>query len=61
LTEALAAVARACGCSAMWAGTEPDNTAALATYRAAGATASDPAVVLTWTFGTAERASEARA
>jgi ribosomal protein S18 acetylase RimI-like enzyme len=57
LTEALATVARERGCYGMWTATEPDNTAALATYRAAGATSSDPAVVLTWTFGTAESAS----
>jgi len=54
LTEALAVVARERGCYGMWAGTEPDNAAALATYRAAGATSRDPAVVLTWTFGSTE-------
>jgi ribosomal protein S18 acetylase RimI-like enzyme len=54
LTEALAVLARERGCYGMWVGTEPDNAAALATYRAAGATLSDPVVVLTWTFDHAE-------
>jgi ribosomal protein S18 acetylase RimI-like enzyme len=53
LTEALAALARERGCYGMWAATEPDNAAALATYRAAGAASSDPSVVLTWTFSIA--------
>ena len=50
LTEALAALARERGCYGMWVGTEPSNTAALAAYRAAGATSSDEFVALTWTF-----------
>ena len=48
LTEALAAVARERGCYGMWVGTEPDNAAALATYRAAGASSSETFVVLSW-------------
>ena len=51
LTAALAVVARERGCYGMWVATEPDNAAALATYRAAGATSSEPAIVLGWTFG----------
>ena len=50
LTEALATLARERGCYGMWVGTEPDNVAALATYRSAGATSSNPSVVLTWEF-----------
>ncbi len=50
LTEALATLARERGCYGMWVGTEPDNVAALATYRAAGATSSNQFVVLTWEF-----------
>jgi ribosomal protein S18 acetylase RimI-like enzyme len=42
LTEALASLAQERGCYDMWVGTEPDNVAALATYRSAGATSSDP-------------------
>jgi hypothetical protein len=38
----------------MWVGTEPDNVAALATYRSAGATSSNPFVVLTWDFDPVE-------
>jgi ribosomal protein S18 acetylase RimI-like enzyme len=56
LTEALAALARERGCYGMWVGTEPDNVAALATYRSAGATSSNPFVVLTWDFDPAEEA-----
>ena len=51
LTEALATLARERGCHGMWVGTEPDNAAALATYRAAGASSSETFVVLTWEFG----------
>jgi hypothetical protein len=32
----------------MWVGTEPDNAAALATYRAAGAALPEPFVTLEW-------------
>ena len=48
LVNALAALARERGCHAMWVGTEGDNEAALATYRAAGAGPPEPAVFLTW-------------
>ena len=50
LVAALADLARDRGCYGMWVGTEADNVAALATYRAAGAAAPEPCVTLTWTF-----------
>lgn len=50
LIAALADLARARGCYGMWVGTEPDNAAALATYKAAGATAPEPFVTLEWVF-----------
>jgi ribosomal protein S18 acetylase RimI-like enzyme len=50
LVTALAALARERGCHGMWVGTEAGNTAALATYRAAGAGPPEPCVTLTWTF-----------
>jgi len=60
LTMALADLARERGCYGMWVVTEADNTAALATYRAAGATSVDPAIVLNWTFDAAERHGDSR-
>lgn len=48
LIEALRSIARDAGCCALWAATEPDNRAAAATYRRAGATGGDPAVIFTW-------------
>jgi ribosomal protein S18 acetylase RimI-like enzyme len=50
LVAALADVARERGCYGMWVGTEPDNAAALATYKAAGAAAPEPFVLLEWVF-----------
>ena len=50
LVEALAGLGRELGCHGMWVGTEADNAAALATYRAAGAEPPEPCVTLTWTF-----------
>ncbi len=50
LVRALARVAVDRGCNGMWVGTEPDNEAAIATYRAAGAQLPEPCVTLTWTF-----------
>lgn len=50
LVGALAELARARGCYGMWVGTERDNGAALATYRAAGAGPPEPYVTLSWTF-----------
>jgi len=50
LVRALADLARGRGCYGMWVGTEPDNAAALATYRAAGADPPEPSVTLSWAF-----------
>jgi ribosomal protein S18 acetylase RimI-like enzyme len=50
LVEALADLARTRGCYGMWVATEPDNGAALATYRAAGAGPPERAVMLSWAF-----------
>ena len=48
LVDALAALARARGCYAMWVLTDADNEAALATYTAGGAAPPTPHVMLTW-------------
>lgn len=50
LVQALAALARERGCHGMWTGTEPENAAALATYRRAGAREEETFVSLAWTF-----------
>jgi ribosomal protein S18 acetylase RimI-like enzyme len=50
LVRALADRAVRAGCYGMWVGTEPDNDAAQATYRAAGASAPDPTATFVWTF-----------
>jgi ribosomal protein S18 acetylase RimI-like enzyme len=50
LVESLARLAVERGCYGMWVGTDHDNAAALATYRAAGAAPPEPCVTLTWTF-----------
>jgi ribosomal protein S18 acetylase RimI-like enzyme len=50
LVRALADIARERGCYGMWVGTEPDNEAAQATYRRAGATEEAPFVLLNWDF-----------
>lgn len=50
LVGALERLARDRGCYGMWVATEPDNVAAIATYRAAGASPPEPAVVLDWAF-----------
>jgi [ribosomal protein S18]-alanine N-acetyltransferase len=50
LVEALGKLARDSGCYGMWVGTEADNTAAIATYRAAGAEPPEPCVTLAWEF-----------
>lgn len=55
LVRALADLARSRGCYGMWVGTEPDNIAALATYRRAGGLDEAPFVALTWDFGDAPR------
>jgi aminoglycoside 3-N-acetyltransferase I len=48
LVAELAAVARGAGCYGMWVGTEPDNEAALATYRRAGAADEVAFTLLNW-------------
>ncbi|MDP9795613.1 ribosomal protein S18 acetylase RimI-like enzyme [Catenuloplanes nepalensis] len=48
LSAALADRARDLGCYGMWVLTDHDNEAALRTYRAAGAGAPEPAVMLEW-------------
>ena len=50
LVDALGQIAVGHGCYGMWVGTEPDNVAAIATYRAAGAAPVEPFVTLTWNF-----------
>jgi ribosomal protein S18 acetylase RimI-like enzyme len=50
LVGALTDLARARDCYGMWVGTEPDNAAALATYRAAGASSPEPFMTLEWRF-----------
>ena len=52
LVQALADLARERGCYGMWVGTEPDNAAALATYRKAGGGDEEAFIALTWTFTT---------
>ncbi|HEY7273603.1 MAG TPA: GNAT family N-acetyltransferase [Actinoplanes sp.] len=48
LVKALAGLARDRGCYGMWVGTEPDNAAAQATYRKAGANEEAPFLLLSW-------------
>jgi ribosomal protein S18 acetylase RimI-like enzyme len=50
LVRALAALARSRQCYGMWVLTDEDNSAALATYAAAGATREPAQVMLSWTF-----------
>jgi aminoglycoside 3-N-acetyltransferase I len=50
LVQALAALAVERGCYGMWEASDPDNAAALATYRRAGAQEDAPAVVVSWEF-----------
>ena len=48
LVDALGALARNRGCHGMWVAVDPDNLAALATYRGTGADEEAPAVVFSW-------------
>jgi ribosomal protein S18 acetylase RimI-like enzyme len=50
LVEALADLAKELGCYGMWEVSDPDNIAALATYRSAGAQDETPAIVFSWQF-----------
>jgi ribosomal protein S18 acetylase RimI-like enzyme len=54
LVRALGVLAQVRGCYAMWVATEPDNDAALAAYRSAGASEPVAAVVLEWKFDAAQ-------
>ncbi|MFJ2027830.1 GNAT family N-acetyltransferase [Streptomyces sp. NPDC087897] len=51
LTRALVELARARGCYDVWVGVEPDNEAALTTYRSAGAGDDGRFAVLVWELG----------
>ncbi len=51
LVRALSERARECGCTGMWVLTDRDNPAALATYRAAGASEESDHVMLGWELG----------
>jgi ribosomal protein S18 acetylase RimI-like enzyme len=53
LVAALADLAAEAGCYGMWALTDAENAAALATYRSAGGTSDPPPHMLTWTFAPA--------
>src|SRR6266542_5901984 len=55
LVRTLADIARKSGCYGMWAATEPDNEAAKATYRKAGANEEAPFVLLSWDLTTEDR------
>jgi ribosomal protein S18 acetylase RimI-like enzyme len=50
LVNSLAELARGRGCYGMWVATEPDNSAAISTYRRAGAATPEDCVVLSWGF-----------
>jgi aminoglycoside 3-N-acetyltransferase I len=55
LVRTLADIARKTGCYGMWVATEPDNEAAKATYRKAGANEEAPFVLLSWDLTTEDR------
>ena len=55
LVEALRDLAIERGCAGMWVLTEDGNEAALRTYRAAGAGAPSPQVMLEWEFPVTDR------
>jgi len=50
LVEAMIDLAKELGCRGMWDVTEPENAAAIATYRRAGADDVAPCVIFVWTF-----------
>ena len=50
LVESLAELAQDLGHAAMWAPTEDDNEAAVATFLAAGAQPLEPAAIASWVF-----------
>jgi ribosomal protein S18 acetylase RimI-like enzyme len=53
LVEELRDLARGTGCYGMWVLTEPDNEAALGTYRSAGSDQGEGFVMLGWEFAAA--------
>jgi ribosomal protein S18 acetylase RimI-like enzyme len=55
LVRTLADIARKSGCYGMWVATEPDNQAAKATYRKAGANEEAPFVLLSWDLTTEDQ------
>ncbi len=50
LADVLRDLAKELGCRGMWDVTEPENAAAIATYRRAGADDVSPCVIFGWTF-----------
>jgi ribosomal protein S18 acetylase RimI-like enzyme len=50
LVDRLGEIARQRGCHGMWVVVDPDNDAALQTYRSARADPADGAVTLSWEF-----------
>jgi aminoglycoside 3-N-acetyltransferase I len=55
LVRTLADIARKSGCYGMWVATEPDNEAAKATYRKAGANEEAPFALLSWDLTTEDQ------
>ena len=55
LARTLADIARKSGCYGMWVATEPDNEAAKATYRKAGANEEAPFALLSWDLTTEDQ------
>lgn len=55
LVRTLGEIARKNGCYGMWVATEPDNHAAKATYRKAGANEEAPFMLLSWDLTTEDR------
>lgn len=50
LVLGLAAIAQERECRGMWVPVDPDNRAAIATYRAAGAEAEEVSLIMSWNF-----------
>jgi ribosomal protein S18 acetylase RimI-like enzyme len=57
LVRHLSELARERGCYGMWVGTEPDNDAAQATYRKAGANDEAPFLLLSWDLSVGDRSA----
>jgi ribosomal protein S18 acetylase RimI-like enzyme len=54
LTRALRDLARERRCRGMWVAIDPENSAAMATYRSAGAGPQERAAIMEWTFHESE-------